>query len=56
MKNILIYFVTFLLVFSNVKSQYGSIELNTGGFSFIPLFTSDKPHFILRAGTNDKRD
>ena len=55
MKNTLIYFVTFLLVFSNVKSQYGSIELNTGGFSFIPLFTSDKPHYILRAGTNDKK-
>jgi len=55
MKSILIYFVTFFLVCSNVKSQYGSIELNTGGFSFIPLFTSDKPHFILRAGTNDKK-
>lgn len=38
-----------------VQSQYGSIELNTGGFSFIPLFTSNKPHFILRAGTNDKK-
>ena len=55
MKNILICFVTCFLVCSNVKSQYGSIELNTGGFSFIPLFTSDKPHFILRAGTNDKK-
>lgn len=29
--------------------------MNTGGFSFIPLFTSNKPHFILRAGTNDKK-
>lgn len=38
-----------------VQSQYGSIEMNTGGFSFIPLFTSNKPHFILRAGTNDKK-
>jgi hypothetical protein len=55
MKNLLICFVTCFLVCSNVKSQYGSIELNTGGFSFIPLFTSDKPHFILRAGTNDKK-
>ena len=55
MKNILICFVTCFLVCSNVKSQYGSIELNTGGFSFIPLFTSNKPHFILRAGTNEKK-
>ena len=55
MKNFLICFVTCFLVCSNVKSQYGSIELNTGGFSFIPLFTSDKPHFILRAGTNEKK-
>ena len=55
MKNLLICFVTCFLVCSSVKSQYGSIELNTGGFSFIPLFTSDKPHFILRAGTNDKK-
>ena len=47
--------MTCFLVCSNVKSQYGSIELNTGGFSFIPLFTSNKPHFILRAGTNDKK-
>ena len=55
MKSILIYFVTCFLVCSGVKSQYGSIELNTGGFSFIPLFTSDKPHFILKAGTNDRK-
>lgn len=55
MKNILICFVTCFLVCSNVKSQYGSIEFNTGGFSFIPLFTSNKPHFILRAGTNEKK-
>ena len=55
MKSILIYFVTCFLVCSGVKSQYGSIELNTGGFSFIPIFTSDKPHFILKAGTNDRK-
>ena len=55
MKNILICFVTCFFVCSNVKSQYGSIEFNTGGFSFIPLFTSNKPHFILRAGTNEKK-
>jgi hypothetical protein len=44
-----------LIMSSYVQSQYGSIELNTGGFSFIPIFTSNKPHFILRAGTNDKK-
>ena len=55
MKKSIIYFLIFFAVSSHVQSQYGSIELNTGGFSFIPLFTSDKPHFILRAGTNDKK-
>ena len=55
MKNILICFVTCFLMCSNIKSQYGSIEFKTGGFSFIPLFTSNKPHFILRAGTNEKK-
>lgn len=55
MKKSIIYFLICFAVSSPVQSQYGSIELNTGGFSFIPLFTSDKPHFILRAGTNDKK-
>jgi hypothetical protein len=34
-----------------VNGQYGSVELSSGGFSFIPDFTSRDPHFILRAGT-----
>jgi hypothetical protein len=55
MKNFVVCFAAFFILCSNVHSQYGSIELNTGGFSFIPLFTSNKPHFILRAGTNDKK-
>ena len=55
MKRIIICIVIYFLANSNVQSQYGSIELNTGGFSFIPIFTSNKPHFILRAGTNDKK-
>jgi hypothetical protein len=38
-----------------LQAQYGSLELNSGGFSFIPLFTSNKPHIILRAGTDDKK-
>ena len=55
MKKIIICFLICFAASSHVQSQYGSIELNTGGFSFIPLFTSNKPHFILRAGTNDKK-
>ena len=35
-------------------SQTGSIEVNSGGFSFIPIFTSDKPHIIFRGSTNYK--
>jgi hypothetical protein len=34
-----------------VDAQYGSIELSSGGFSFIPDFTSRDPHIILSAGT-----
>ena len=44
-----------LFFYSSIYSQYGSIEINTGGFSFIPIFTSEKPHIILRAGTNNKK-
>lgn len=55
MKRIIFCFITCFAIYSSIHSQYGSIELNTGGFSFIPLFTSNKPHFILRAGTNDKK-
>ena len=55
MKKIIINFLLCFLTSFYVQSQYGSIEMNTGGFSFIPLFTSNKPHFILRAGTNDKK-
>ena len=55
MKKPVICFVICFLFGFQVQSQYGSIELNTGGFSFIPIFTSNKPHFILRAGTDDKK-
>tara|TARA_Y100000741_G_scaffold359681_1_gene340679 strand:- start:295 stop:927 length:633 start_codon:yes stop_codon:yes gene_type:complete len=49
-------FTLFILFFySSIYSQYGSIEINTGGFSFIPIFTSEEPHIILRAGTNNKK-
>lgn len=35
-----------------VKAQYGSVELSTGGFSFVPNFTSEDPHLIVNAGTS----
>ena len=49
------FFLFFVIISSTSYSQYGSIEVNSGGFSFIPIFTSDKPHFILRAGTNQEK-
>ena len=55
MKKLVLRFLIVFLIIPHVHSQYGSIELNTGGFSFIPLFTSNKPHFVLRAGTNDTK-
>ena len=56
MKRSFNFFLFLFFISSHSFSQYGSIELNTGGFSFIPIFTSDKPHLIIRAGTNqDKR-
>ena len=54
-KRLFISLIIYLSVNSSLHSQYGSLELNTGGFSFIPIFTSNKPHYVLRAGTNDKR-
>jgi hypothetical protein len=35
-----------------VNAQYGSVELSTGGFSFVPNFTSEDPHLIINAGTS----
>lgn len=49
-------FVLFLIVISSAYSQYGSVELNTGGFSLVPAFTDDQPNFIINLGTStDKR-
>ncbi|MEN9981204.1 MAG: hypothetical protein RL542_991, partial [Bacteroidota bacterium] len=36
-------------------AQYANFEASTGGFSFIPAFTSEDPHFIINAGTNDAK-
>lgn len=36
-------------------AQYANFEVSTGGFSFIPAFTSEDPHIIVNAGTNDSK-
>lgn len=36
-------------------AQYANFEASTGGFSFIPAFTSEDPHLIINAGTNDAK-
>lgn len=49
-------FLTLIISSITVSAQYGGIEASTGGFSFVPDFTSEDPHFILSVGTNtDKR-
>lgn len=54
MYKILITIITFL--FSTfAHAQYANIEASTGGFSFIPAFTSDDPHFVINAGTNQNK-
>jgi hypothetical protein len=45
----------FILVSISLKAQTGSIEMSTGGFSFIPAFTSKEPNIIINASTNPKR-
>jgi hypothetical protein len=43
-----------LAVFS-LNAQTGSIEMSSGGFSFIPAFTSKEPNIIINASTNPKK-
>ena len=38
-----------------VQAQHASFEASTGGFSFIPAFTSEDPHIIVNAGTTDTK-
>ncbi|AWL10494.1 hypothetical protein HME7025_02654 [Aquirufa nivalisilvae] len=54
MKNRLLFFVLIFLPFLS-PAQTGSIEVSSGGFSFIPAFTSREPNLILNAGTNPKK-
>ena len=44
-----------ILSIGSLKAQTGSIEVSTGGFSFIPAFTSKEPNIIINASTNPKR-
>jgi hypothetical protein len=54
MYKVLLAIITFL--FSTfAHAQYANIEASTGGFSFIPAFTSEDPHIIVNAGTTDSR-
>lgn len=52
-KNLIIY--TMMLIPFLSLAQTGSIELSSGGFSFIPSFTSREPNLILHAGTNPQK-
>lgn len=54
MNKILIAIIVFLFSI-NTHAQSASIEASTGGFSFIPAFTSQDPHLIINAGTNDNK-
>ena len=44
-----------ILASFTLSAQTGSIEMSTGGFSFIPAFTSKEPNMIINASTNPKR-
>ncbi len=44
--------LTFLVTIINLNAQTGSAEISSGGFSFIPAFTSKEPNLILNAETN----
>lgn len=44
-----------ILSIGSLQAQTGSIEVSTGGFSFIPAFTSKEPNIIVNASTNPKR-
>lgn len=48
---------TIIILFLGIiaHAQYANFEASTGGFSFIPAFTSEDPHLIINAGTNDSK-
>tara|TARA_R110000868_G_scaffold53163_1_gene167152 strand:- start:2496 stop:2831 length:336 start_codon:yes stop_codon:yes gene_type:complete len=52
-KTLIVIIAFFLSTYAHAQSA--SFEASTGGFSFIPAFTSEKPHLIINAGTNDSK-
>ncbi len=44
-----------ILAAFSLNAQTGSIEVSSGGFSFIPAFTSKEPNLIINASTNPKK-
>lgn len=46
--------LTLLLTIANLNAQTGSVEISSGGYSFIPAFTSKEPNLIINAETNSK--
>jgi hypothetical protein len=44
-----------ILTAFSLNAQTGSIEMSSGGFSFIPAFTSKEPNIIVNASTNPKK-
>jgi hypothetical protein len=47
--------ICLILAAFSLHAQTGSIEMSTGGFSFIPAFTSKEPNIIINASTNPKK-
>lgn len=52
-KTLIVIIAVLFSTFSHAQSA--SFEASTGGFSFIPAFTSEDPHLIINAGTNDNK-
>lgn len=55
MRTFIIVLVIVCLSLNSTNAQYGSIELSSGGFSFVPNFTSEDPHFIVSMGSNSEK-
>jgi hypothetical protein len=47
--------ICLILAAFSLNAQTGSIEMSSGGFSFIPAFTSKEPNIIINASTNPKK-
>lgn len=54
MKQFLIALFFISIGFNKAQAQYASVELSSGGFSFVPAFTDTNPNLIIHAGTASK--